>query len=310
MMKHCAKRLAAAMLSGLFVMIMIVAAITTRSEAAEFASYPVYWCEYMSPSGVAMIRYGACQAGDRLRVGVNMTGTGETVLFASAQDDYGTIKYLRRPKFVNFGIRRLVWRAVNLGFVVPSPPPSGQTTTTVRVWLSLASPSEQDFEADELLDVPFVFPLTVSLDSSGPAGLVVEPGETNVEVVRYRLSAMGSDVLVNNMAVQGVGNNDCDFQNLRLMNGDMQIGVAVPTLAAGCFAFFNNLNLVVAADSATSISLILDVASTASLGDSFGFNLVGVGAGVPVAGLPVQGRQISVCVPGEPCSVSIPDPIY
>lgn len=139
--------------------------------------------------------------------------------------------------------------------------------------------------------------LQVRLDQETPPSKIIPIGSTNVEVLRFQLSAVGKDITVDGIIVGSTG-QECKFSNLKLFKGATQIGQTVPSAYlvshnTPCQAKFDSLNLVVPNGTSEILSLKLSIPLDAPAGTTFDFGVIEVAANASVYGY-VIGNEMTI----------------
>ena len=146
---------------------------------------------------------------------------------------------------------------------------------------------------------PSVVPgnVSVSLSSANPASATVTGGASGVEMLRVRLSGTGT---VSTMVIKRVGAGaTADFSNVYVYDGATRLTSGRTLTSQTRQTEFAALNLAVAANSAKTLSLVVDVNSltagtVAVAGDTHAFQVISLGTTASVSGLPITGATNSI----------------
>jgi|GEM_PF-2745214 len=134
-------------------------------------------------------------------------------------------------------------------------------------------------------------------DGGSPAAQTIPGGSMNVNLVKVRLTAGSTDVLVNGMTFSrtDIGAYS-EWTSLYLYQGNTRITASGRTLSTSNTVSFPSLNITIPANSSQTITLRGDLGAlgTSTTGSRHVFTATAVTTSATVTGLPVQGNVVMV----------------
>lgn len=137
--------------------------------------------------------------------------------------------------------------------------------------------------------------LTIALASDNPAGAVIPGGATSVVTLKFNVTAGAAAQTVTGATVKTVGVGAvADFSAVYLYDGATRLTSGRTLGTQTRSTEFSSLSVAVPANSTKTLSVVVDIPTTATPGDTHAFQVAALGTTATVSGLPITGSTHSV----------------